>query len=170
MPVWLRALVFVVVVPGAVAGWIPWRIALGDGAPVAPRQPLHWIGAPLLLVGWAGLLWCVADFVRYGRGTPGPYDPPRALVATGLYRVVRNPMYVSVLLAIAGCALWTWSSAVAWYGLVVALMVHLMVVFYEEPHLAGVFGDSYAAYRARVPRWLPRVRRPRDGGGRRSSA
>jgi protein-S-isoprenylcysteine O-methyltransferase Ste14 len=161
MPVWFRAFVFVVVVPGAVAGWIPWRLAGPRPASTLPAG--HVLGIPLLLLGWAGLLWGVADFVRHGRGTPGPYDPPRALVDTGLYRVVRNPMYVSVVLAIAGCALWRWSPAVVWYGLGVALAFHLMVVGYEEPHLGHLFGASYASYRARVPRWLPRAVRPRRG-------
>jgi protein-S-isoprenylcysteine O-methyltransferase Ste14 len=160
MPVWLRAFVFVVIVPGAVGGWIPWRIA-GDRALVAGAlPPVHLLGAPLLVLGWTGLLWGVVDFVRHGRGTPGPYDPPRALVVNGLYRVVRNPMYVCVLMAIAGCSLWAMSSSVGWYGVWVALGFHLMVVAYEEPHLGDVFGADYAAYRARVPRWLPRLRRP----------
>jgi protein-S-isoprenylcysteine O-methyltransferase Ste14 len=162
MPVWLRAVLFVVVVPGAVGGWIPWRLA-GTRVQSASALPaVHLLGAPLLVVGWAGLLWCVVDFVRRGRGTPGPYDPPRELVVNGLYRFVRNPMYVSVLLAIAGCAVWTLSSTVAWYAVWVALGFHLMVVLYEEPHLHGVFGESYAMYRARIPRWLPRLRRMRE--------
>jgi protein-S-isoprenylcysteine O-methyltransferase Ste14 len=165
VPVWLRALLFVVVVPGAVAGWIPWRIAASSQRAVDPPT-VYLLGAPLLLLGWAGLLWGVVDFVRHGRGTPGPYDPPRALVDTGLYRVVRNPMYVSVLMAIAGCALWTVSVAVAQYLLIVALFFHLMVIAYEEPHLARVFGESYAAYRARVPRWLPRIGGDRAPGTR----
>ena len=159
MPVWLRALLFVVVVPGTVGGWLPWYLA-GVRTITAPARVLtasHLIAVPLLVVGWAGLLWGVRDFVRHGRGTPGPYDPPRALVESGLYRVVRNPMYVSVLLAIAGCAVWTQSSTAAWYLLWVALGFHVMVVAYEEPHLGTVFGDSYASYRTRVPRWIPRL-------------
>lgn len=165
MPVWVRALLFVVVVPGAVAGWIPWRIAASTVRP-SDLSAVHLLGAPLLLLGWAGLLWGVADFVRHGQGTPGPYDPPRALVHTGLYRVVRNPMYVSVLMAIAGCAVWTRSAAVAGYLVGVAVVFHLMVIGYEEPHLASVFGESYDEYRARVPRWLPRISRRIVDGAR----
>ena len=154
-PLWLRASLFVLVVPGSVAGWIPWWLA-GTSAGSADLLPVvHLAGALLLLLGWIGLLWGVVDFVRKGRGTPGPYDPPRELVVDGLYRVVRNPMYVSVLLAIAGCAMWAGSSTVGWYGLGVAVAMHLMVVLYEEPHLAQLFGESYASYRSRVRRWLP---------------
>ena len=99
MPVWLRALLFTVVVPSAVAGWIPWRIGGVTTHATAEPSLAHLVGALLLLLGWSGLLWGVVDFARHGRGTPGPYDPPRVLVETGLYRAVRNPMYGCVLMA-----------------------------------------------------------------------
>jgi protein-S-isoprenylcysteine O-methyltransferase Ste14 len=157
MWLWLRALLFVVVVPGAVAGWIPWRLAQGRGStPDVP--PLRWFGLVFLAVGWAGLLYCVRDFVRRGRGTPAPYDAPRELVASGLYEIVRNPMYLFVVLAVLGQGLWFWSGSVIRYALLIALAFHLFVVLYEEPTLGRQFGESYAAYRARVPRWVPRLR------------
>jgi protein-S-isoprenylcysteine O-methyltransferase Ste14 len=118
---------------------------------------MHSVGLLLLLLGWSGLLYCVRDFIRRGRGTPAPYDAPRDLVTAGLYQVVRNPMYVSVILAVLGQAIWFWSAAVLQYAAWIALGFHLMVVLYEEPALARQFGDSYTAYRARVPRWIPRV-------------
>jgi protein-S-isoprenylcysteine O-methyltransferase Ste14 len=66
-------------------------------------------------------------------------------------------MYMAVVTAIVGHALWYQSGAVAVYAIVVGLLFHAMIVLYEEPHLARVFGATYADYRARVPRWLPRL-------------
>lgn len=93
------------------------------------------------------------------------YDPPRALVTDGLYRFVRNPMYVGVLLAVLGLALWWWSRSVLIYAVGVAIAFHLRVLIYEEPRLTQSFASDFAQYRARVPRWLPRWL-PRLGKGR----
>ena len=155
MPIWSRAALFVLLVPGAVAGWIPWWLAQGEGAAPAGATASRWIGGALVALGWAIVLWCTRDFVRRGRGTPAPYDPPRALVTTGLFGVVRNPMYVGVLLAIGGIALRHGSGRTLLYGACVALAVHLRVVTYEEPRLAREFGAAFTAYRHAVPRWLP---------------
>jgi protein-S-isoprenylcysteine O-methyltransferase Ste14 len=154
MPVWLRAILFLAVVPGTVAGWLPWRIA---GAPSdwwGASSGAWRLGAVLILGGWAVLLWCARAFALRGRGTPGPWDAPRQLVISGLYRFTRNPMYVAVLTAILGQALWFHSRAVAWYALITAIVFHLMVVLYEEPTLEGTFGRQYTEYRSRVRRWL----------------
>jgi protein-S-isoprenylcysteine O-methyltransferase Ste14 len=107
-------------------------------------------------VGVAVVLWCEWDFATFGRGTPFPLDAPKQLVARGLYRFVRNPMYVGVLLAILGQALWFESAATLWYAMVAALFFHLFVVFYEEPTLRRKFGESYAQYAKAVPRWMPK--------------
>jgi protein-S-isoprenylcysteine O-methyltransferase Ste14 len=160
MPIWLRAGVFIALLPAAIAGWIPWLIAM----PVHPAPTGHEIGLAVIAIGWAVLLWCARDFALRGRGTPAPYDPPRALVTGGLYDVVRNPMYAGVLVAILGQAVWFWSWHVALYAVVVALGFHARVLLYEEPLLARSFGPDFASYRARVPRWLPRLR---HGGGSR---
>ena len=162
MPLWLRATVFVLVVPGAVGGWVPWRLAQADGVDVP--FPVRVLAALALVAGWGVLLWCVRDFLRRGRGTPAPYDPPAALVTAGLYAVVRNPMYLGVLLAVAGWGLWHGSGRVLFYWACVAAAFHLAVTLVEEPALARTFGASYDAYRARVPRWIPRIPRPRAGG------
>ena len=146
MPVWVRAVLFIVVVPGAVAGWLPWQIA---GAPSDVWGASHgaWrLGGVLVVAGWVVLLWCAREFALRGRGTPGPWDAPRQLVITGLYRFTRNPMYVAVLTAIMGQA--------AGYALFVAALFHFLVVVYEEPTLQRTFGTQYTEYRRRVRRWL----------------
>ena len=154
MPVWLRAVIFLVLVPGSVAGWVPWWIA---GAPRNPLSASHgaWsLGGLLALIGWGVLLWCAREFALRGRGTPAPYDAPRQLVTSGLYRFTRNPMYVGVTTAIFGQALWYRSVQVAVYGVIAALCFQMVVVLYEEPTLRRAFGQAYDEYTSRVPRWI----------------
>ena len=153
--IWLRALFFVVAVQLTVIGFIPW-LMVGIG----PRVSLsfwHLIGTLLLVMGGFALLWCNWAFVVQGRGTAAPYDPPRALVAQGLYRHVRNPMYVSAILIVFGTGLWTGAVILFGYAVLLAVSYHLFVSYYEEPHLQQKFGGSYADYCAAVPRWWPRV-------------
>lgn len=161
MPVALRTIIFSIVVPGTVALYVPYtllgRLSWGDA--IARVTPLSFVGIALLLCGVAVYLRCAWEFTFTGRGTPGPWDPPRVFVATGLYRLVRNPMYVGVLCMIVGEAVVFRSEAVAEYALIVAVLMHLFVVAYEEPTLRHMFGASYEAYRATVPRWIPRRRR-----------
>jgi protein-S-isoprenylcysteine O-methyltransferase Ste14 len=103
-------------------------------------------------------VWCVADFITRGRGTPNPYDAPTRLVVNGLYRLVRNPMYVGLGAVIAGQAALFGSPILAAYGAAALAAFHLRVVLYEEPTLSRTFAASWADYAARVPRWLPRLR------------
>lgn len=159
IPVWVRAAVFVALVPGAVVGWLPWYIAGAPAMDSLPPRGMRVAALAVALMGWAVLLWCARDFARRGQGTPAPYDPPRRLVTGGLYQFVRNPMYVAVVTSIVAQAVWYGSRAVLWYGVGMALLFHARVVLFEEPALASAFGDEFAAYRARVPRWLPRIGR-----------
>ena len=154
MPVWLRAVLFVAVVPGTVAGWLPWRIGGAPSDVWGASQGAWRLGALLVVAGWAVLLWCAREFAVCGRGTPGPWDAPRQLVITALYRFTRNPMYVGVLTAILGQAIWLHSRPVAWYALITAIVFQLMVVLYEEPALERAFGRQYIEYRRRVRRWF----------------
>jgi protein-S-isoprenylcysteine O-methyltransferase Ste14 len=137
---------------------VPWLLARSDRSPFEPG-PLRWPGAAAALLGAIGLVWCIVEFVRLGRGTLAPVDPPRFVVRGGLYRYVRNPMYLCVLMLVLGEALLYGSRAVATYALVVALGFHLFVVFYEEPTLRRSFGADYEAYARKVPRWIPRIPR-----------
>ena len=155
---WLRALLFFVVAPGTVLGFVPYRILRRErpfDVAVDPATALRWlVGALLVSTGLAGLVWCFALFVRRGRGTPAPYDPPRALVTAGPYAVSRNPMYVCLWLVLAGEVAATGSGSLAAWALAVVAANVLFVRLYEEPTLARLFGREYEAYRARVPRWL----------------
>jgi protein-S-isoprenylcysteine O-methyltransferase Ste14 len=148
----LKNLLFTVVVPGTVAVYVPRLLVESRTLAAGPALVLAW---PLLVAGAAIYGWCVWDFAAFGRGTPAPIDAPKRLVVRGLYRYSRNPMYVGVLAVILGQAFLFGAPRLGSYAVVVGGCFHLFVVLYEEPHLARVFGAEYAAYRARVPRWLP---------------
>jgi protein-S-isoprenylcysteine O-methyltransferase Ste14 len=151
----LKNLLFTVLVPGTVAGWLPYFWILGGRLPrLTPGAALA--GLPVAALGLAIYLWCLWDFAITGRGTPAPIDPPKVLVVRGLYRYVRNPMYLGVLAVIAGWAITFRSPSLAIYGAVVALFFHLAVLLLEEPSLRRLFGAAYDDYCAAVSRWLPR--------------
>jgi protein-S-isoprenylcysteine O-methyltransferase Ste14 len=148
-PPWLfwRALLAFLMLPAVVAGVVP--LALRPAAP--PAQPA---GFALIGLGAVLLLWCVRDFYVLGKGTLAPWDPPRALVITGLYRYTRNPMYVAVLTTLTGWAVAYWSMSLTIYAIGIAVAFHLRVVYGEEPWLARTHGDAWQRYASSVPRWL----------------
>jgi protein-S-isoprenylcysteine O-methyltransferase Ste14 len=152
----LRSLFFAIVVPGTVAVLIPYLIVSRGGAGIArPWTPLHFLSLVLMVVGAAILVRCVWDFAAKGRGTLAPMDPPKQLVVQGLYRYVRNPMYLGVLILLLGETAFFKSIALLQYTLAWFIVVNLFVVLYEEPSLRHRFGDSYERYLRSVHRWLP---------------
>ena len=152
MPLFIRNLLFTLIVPGTVGVYVPLLLA-GAWSSVSAWAAV--LAVPVLAGGAAIYGWCVWDFARLGRGTPAPIDAPKRLVARGLYRYTRNPMYVGVLVVILGWAILFQNGVLVLYVGLVGLGFHLMVVFYEEPHLHRTFGDEYDAYRTRVGRWFP---------------
>jgi protein-S-isoprenylcysteine O-methyltransferase Ste14 len=149
----LRALL-AFVLPAVTLLWIPSLLWPRGRAP----DPLGLTGIPLILAGAAVLIDCVVKFAVKGKGTLAPIDPPKKLVTGGLYRFVRNPMYVGGLLVLFGQALYFRSSSLLLYALAWWLAVNLFIVLYEEPHLRSDFGTDYENYRTAVPRWIPRFR------------
>jgi len=152
----LGSLLFLIVAPGMVAGYIP--LALLRGGPQIETGIFAYLAFTLWLIGSIILLWCFWDFTFKGRGTPAPIDPPKELVATGFYRYVRNPMYVGVLAILIGHFLWFGYWNLLIYAIVVFIGFHTFVAYYEEPTLQRKFGASYEDYLKRVPRWIPRFR------------
>lgn len=150
----LRSLVFLILIPGTVAGYIPWRILRTSKQLAIPAVSISSIlAACLSLLGICVLLLCVWDFFHAGRGTLAPFDPPKRLVIRGLYRLTRNPMYNGVMALLLGEAWFFHSTTLFEYALIMFAIFHLVVVVYEESALEAQFGDSYRAYRAAVPRW-----------------
>jgi protein-S-isoprenylcysteine O-methyltransferase Ste14 len=151
--------IFLVIAPGTVMILVPWWISHWHiAAPLLGFSPFRVIGALLMVAGLPVLLDSFARFALQGLGTPAPIAPPSHLVVTGLYRYVRNPMYVAGVLIISGQGLFFGNLQVLEYVLVVWLLFHLFVLFYEEPVLHRKFGAEYDEFRANVRRWVPRLR------------
>ena len=150
--------VFFVIAPGMFAGLIPWWLSRWELQPSFDGLGLaRVVGGMLIAAGLIGLIDSFARFALQGLGTPAPIAPPEHLVVTGLYRHVRNPMYVGVVAAILGQAMLFGDVGLLVYGTVVWLAFTLFVVIYEEPTLRSTFGASYTSYCENVPRWLPRL-------------
>jgi len=147
---------FFAAAPGVVAGVVPWAITGWEGAPAW----LGWrvVGAVVTACAAAVLVHAFARFVREGVGTPAPVAPTRHLVVGGLYRWVRNPMYIAVVSCVLGQAGVFGSTALLGYGAALMVVFFSFVRLYEEPTLERQFGADYAAYRSAVPGWLPRAR------------
>jgi protein-S-isoprenylcysteine O-methyltransferase Ste14 len=159
---WLlfKNLLFTVLVPGFVAGWVP-LVFLRPRAPApAALTPWHIAAAPLLLVGALVYLACVWQFGTSGRGTPAPIDPPKKLVMRGLYLWVRNPMYLGLLLVVLGEAVFFREPVLLLYFVFLASAFQLFVVAVEEPGLRQRFGALYSDYCNATNRWRPGRPRP----------
>ena len=152
--------VFFLLAPGVVVGLIPWLLTGGWQA----REPApYWVymqvlGGLLLVAGLIALVWAFVRFVVEGFGTPAPVAAPERLVVGGVYRYVRNPMYVAVLVSIVGQALLLGQLVLLLYAGAAWLAVAAFVRFYEEPTLTRRFGADYETYRRAVPAWWPRLR------------
>jgi protein-S-isoprenylcysteine O-methyltransferase Ste14 len=154
----VKAVLWTLVAPGTVAVGMPAILIVTKAGPME-LGPGRWFGLPFIAVGVPVLIWCVVNFAREGKGTLAPVDPPKFVVRGGPYQVVRNPMYLSMLMMLVGEALLFESWAVAGWAVFMAVAWHLFVVFYEEPTLTRLFGPAYEEYRSTVPRWLPRLRK-----------
>ena len=158
----IKLAIFTIVVPGSVTVWIPlyWLFPWLRRA----ITPSHWwqaLASALILIGAWGYFWCALDFVFRGKGTPAPIDPPKELVVQGLYKYTRNPMYLSILMVLAGEYVLFRSPIFLEYLVLVALGFFTFVLIYEEPALTRKMGAAYEQYCDEVPRWIPRFWRKR---------
>lgn len=156
----IKNTLFTIILPGAVTvvgpylliptGPWPFALELGD---------LRFLGLILLVGGVSIYISTSFDFARIGRGTPAPIDPPQVLIVKGLYKDVRNPMYVGVLSVLLGEMIYFESAILLIYIGFVSLAFNVFVRLYEEPALENLFGESYLEYMRDVPRWFPRFER-----------
>jgi protein-S-isoprenylcysteine O-methyltransferase Ste14 len=150
----LRNLFWTIIIPGAVTAYVPFLI-VGQIPFPETWELLQWFALPVAATGAVILFYCIVTFGVTGRGTLSPLDAPRHLVVRGLYRYVRNPMYCGVLLILLAEAAFFKSLALLQYTGGWLILIHLVVVLYEEPALRRQFGDSYNEYARLVHRWLP---------------
>ena len=158
----LKNLLFTLLVPGVVVWWVPlhwferyprWPVPAAWGGPQYAALALAALAAALFL-------WCQGLFAVRGRGTPAPFDPPKKFIRRGPYKWVRNPMYLAVFALVAAEALFLRSWHIGVYLVLLACLIHVWVLVYEEEALRRNFGAMYEDYRREVPRWLPRPPRP----------
>src|SRR6202162_5080931 len=151
----LGSALFFVAAPSVVSGLVPWWITRWEFLPpFFDLQATRAVGILLIVAGLPGVVDSFARFALEGLGTPAPIAPPQKLVVTGLYRYVRNPIYIAVVAVIFGQALLFGDWRLLWYGALLWLFFHVWVVMIEEPTLKETFGTEYESFRTNVPRWI----------------
>jgi protein-S-isoprenylcysteine O-methyltransferase Ste14 len=152
----IKAIIFTFIVPGTVTILVPyWLLSLSDSTAL-PVGLFRYFGLLPVFIGAVIHFRCTWAFTFAGKGTPAPIDPPKELVVQGLYRYVRNPMYIGILSILLGEAVLFASWWLFEYTAIVFCLFFLFVLFYEEPALKKRFGESYREYCKNVPRWIPR--------------
>lgn len=154
----LGSALFFLVAPAMLGGVAPWWMTQWVFRPAfLSFEGTRVLGVILMIAGAPGVLDCFTRFALVGRGTPAPIAPPSRLVVSGLYRHVRNPIYIALVAVILGQGLLFADPRLLVYGVGLWLFFHLTVVFSEEPWLRDSFGAAYEVYCAHVPRWIPRL-------------
>jgi protein-S-isoprenylcysteine O-methyltransferase Ste14 len=150
----VKNILFAILVPGSVAGYVPYQLLRRSGDLSRPSiSALTIIGVTIGLLGIGIAVHCIWEFAFHGQGTPAPFDPPKKLVAQGIYKHMRNPMYTGMLLILVGETLLFTNRDMLIYAIAVAAGFHLYVLLFEEPRLRKRFGESYEEYCRIVPRW-----------------
>ena len=148
----LGSALFFAVAPSSVAGLVPWWITHWEfRPPFFDLEATRAVGILLIVAGLPGLVNSFARFALQGLGTPAPIAPTQNLVVTGLYRYVRNPIYVALVAVILGQAALFGDQRLLLYGVLVWLAFHAFVVGYEEPALVHRFGTEYRGFPGQRP-------------------
>jgi protein-S-isoprenylcysteine O-methyltransferase Ste14 len=163
MLLWIRGLFFTVLVPGTVAGYVPYLL-MRNRLPDINTRLFHWVGLVIICTGIFIYLWTATSFLLKGKGTPAIWlmkaisfivgNEPVKMVSSGLYKYSRNPMYLGVAATVIGEGIFFQFSIILWYSLVVFILFNLVIIFVEEPHLEEKFGEEYKLYKKKTRRWL----------------
>ncbi len=141
---------------GVFTYYIPYQIASRDFL-IFNAQFFTYLSLPFFVIGTSIIIWCSVDMIQKGLGTPAHFDPPKKLIIKGLYRYVRNPIYLGALLVLVGYILRFGSSLLILYFLLFTLAYQILITLIEEPILRNTFGKDYEEYCKKVPRWIPRI-------------
>ena len=154
----LKTTVATIVVPGTACILLPYYILRASHVSFTPTFGLgQMIACLIMALGIFMIVWVSTTFVRKGQGTPIPVNPPTRLIIQGLYRYVRNPMYVGAILIVLGEALYFRSGWLLVYMVGLWATLHTALIVFEEPQLRRRFGAEYEQYLKAVPRWIPRL-------------
>ena len=138
--------------------WIPYEILSSSGHDIEFKSGVfQHVGLVFIALGVVAYIWCSGSFVFYAKGTPIPFTPTKELVVTGLYKYVRNPLYIAGTLVLLGETLLFQSKGIFIYTLIMFGVFNIHVLM-EENHLEDTFGKKYEQYRKDVPRWIPRFK------------
>jgi len=152
----IKTILYMGIMHGCFTFYFPYQLASADN-PILEIGILRHLAFPFWIIGTLIMIWCSADIIRKGRGTPAHLDPPKTLIVNGLYRHVRNPIYLGALLVLLGYILWFASAWIMLYTIFAFLGFHFLIVIIEEPILKNTFGAAYDEYRRNVPRWIPKL-------------
>jgi protein-S-isoprenylcysteine O-methyltransferase Ste14 len=154
----LKTILFMILVPGTMLVLLPCYLVGSDPA-IFSFGIFRWLAVPVWAAGAEIMIWCAWVFAVHGEGTPLPTSPPKRLMTRGLYKHLRNPIYLGAVILLEGFVFWHPASSILWMPVIVAISAHLFVILYEEPHLRKTFGSEYEHYCRSVPRWFPKWRR-----------
>lgn len=153
----IKTLLYMGPMHGFFTFYLPYQVA-SLAIPFFDFGILRYFALPFWITGTLIVIWCSVDIIRLGRGTPAHLDPPKSLIVNGLYRYIRNPIYLGALLVVLGYLLWFGSRLLIIYFLFAAFVFYILVVMIEEPVLRNMFGVEYEEYCKNVPRWIPRIK------------
>ncbi|TAL48058.1 MAG: isoprenylcysteine carboxylmethyltransferase family protein [Chitinophagaceae bacterium] len=163
MLLWIRGIFFTILVPGTVAGYVPY-LFMRNRLPDMNTGLFHWAGLLIMIMGILIYGWTAISFLLRGKGTPAIWftkaisfiigEEPLKMVSSGLYKYSRNPMYLGVITTVAGQGIFFQYSILLWYAFSLFIIFTLVVIFIEEPHLEEKFGEEYKKYKNRTSRWL----------------
>lgn len=163
MAVWFRSIVFTLLIPGTIAGYMPYWL-IKNTKPDMHLGVLHWVGIMFICLGILFYIWTVISFLLKGKGTPAIWftavlsfiigKEPTKMVSSGLYKYSRNPMYLGIMSIVAGSGIFFQFSILLWYALILFIIFSGVVIWIEEPHLEKKFGNAYQSYKKETRRWL----------------
>lgn len=153
----------IIVLPGTIVVLVPIVIlTLTKSSKFSPKltnpsQVLFWFALLAAIMGIGLSAWSAKLFIKFGNGTPAPWDPPKTLVLHGPYLYVRNPMITGVLFILLAEAIIFQSIPLAFWMIVFFIGKSIYFTLIEEKSLEKRFGINYQEYKKHVPRWIPRL-------------